>query len=187
MGGDGIGGGDGMLKAKLSGVIGESVENGDELSLEAIEEEEDVFLVDGVLNGALDAFGDMRLCFGDVVLASSCECYFEKCLPLVSLRHHQVDEKKIRDERRRRRKWNDADIFTSFAFLDDSKRKHDLIDNVILTIIEIGVPFNDLSKQASQKHTVRTQVDASLTCSPLMTRLDSATKASRDHSVVKTD
>ncbi|GKF68455.1 hypothetical protein Tco_0198134, partial [Tanacetum coccineum] len=40
------------------------------LSLE-IEDEEDVPLVDGVLKGALGAFGDRGLCFGDGVLASS--------------------------------------------------------------------------------------------------------------------
>ncbi|GJT31328.1 hypothetical protein Tco_0911603 [Tanacetum coccineum] len=113
MGGDGSGGGEGVLKAKSSGVIGES--NGNELRLEAIEEEEDVPLADGVLNGALGAFGDMGLCFSDGVLASSwnmpwkclrlkmnekdddlkneeTECYFEKYLPLVSLHHHQLVE-----------------------------------------------------------------------------------------------
>ncbi|GKD00210.1 hypothetical protein Tco_1170484, partial [Tanacetum coccineum] len=73
MGGDGIGGGEGVLKEKSNGVIDENeVVNGDKLSLEAIEEEEDVPIVDGVLNGALGAFGDMGLCFGDGVLASSC-------------------------------------------------------------------------------------------------------------------
>nr|GEX79051.1 integrase, catalytic region, zinc finger, CCHC-type, peptidase aspartic, catalytic [Tanacetum cinerariifolium] len=36
------------------------------------------------------------------------ECYFEKFFPLASLRHRQVHEKKIRDKRRMRRKWNDA-------------------------------------------------------------------------------
>ncbi|GKC88491.1 hypothetical protein Tco_1149140 [Tanacetum coccineum] len=51
--GDGIGGGDGVLKAKLSKVIGES--------------EKGVPLVDGVLG----VFGDRGLCFGDEVLASS--------------------------------------------------------------------------------------------------------------------
>ncbi|GJT91726.1 hypothetical protein Tco_1080571 [Tanacetum coccineum] len=59
--GNGSGGGEGVLKAKSSGVIGES--NGDELILEAIEEEEDVPLADGVLNGPLSAFGDIALEF----------------------------------------------------------------------------------------------------------------------------
>ncbi|GJR90189.1 hypothetical protein Tco_0214200 [Tanacetum coccineum] len=49
----------------------------------------------------------------------------------------------------------DADNFTDFAFLDDSKRTRDSIYNVILTIVEIGVPLHDLSKQASKKHTIR--------------------------------
>ncbi|GJU04949.1 hypothetical protein Tco_1121379 [Tanacetum coccineum] len=69
VGGDGSGGGEGVLKAKSSGVIGEN--NGDELRLEAIEEEEDVPLADEVLNGALGSFGDMGLCISDGVLASS--------------------------------------------------------------------------------------------------------------------
>ncbi|GJU77481.1 hypothetical protein Tco_1274551 [Tanacetum coccineum] len=51
MGGDGSGGDEGVLKEKSSRVIGER------LSLE-IEDEEDVPLVDGVLKGALGAFGD---------------------------------------------------------------------------------------------------------------------------------
>nr|GEX01002.1 hypothetical protein [Tanacetum cinerariifolium] len=103
--------------------------------------------------------------------------YFEKRLPLESLRHHQVDEKKIRDGRRWRRKLNDppfyVDIFTDFAFLNDSKRTHDSIDNVLLTIVEIGVPLHDLSKQASKKHTIRTRLEVSSTLPPLMTRLGS--------------
>ncbi|GJS17458.1 zinc finger, CCHC-type containing protein [Tanacetum coccineum] len=142
MGGDGIGGDEGVVKAKSSGVICER------LSLDVIEEEHDVPLVDGVLNCALGAFGDRGLCFGDGDLASSCvrcsdnclggiivifgflvalelsgrgkldngwvkkncnkheetEYYFEKYLHHVSLRHHQIDEKKIRDGRRRIRK-----------------------------------------------------------------------------------
>ncbi|GJS44508.1 hypothetical protein Tco_0569551 [Tanacetum coccineum] len=48
------------------------VMNGDKLSLEAIEEEEDILIVNGVLNGALGVVGDIGLCFGDGVLASSC-------------------------------------------------------------------------------------------------------------------
>ncbi|GJY20841.1 hypothetical protein Tco_0393407 [Tanacetum coccineum] len=51
------GGGDGVLKVKSSGVIGERVRV--------------MSIVDGVLDGALGAFGD-RGCFGDEVLASSC-------------------------------------------------------------------------------------------------------------------
>ncbi|GJT70030.1 hypothetical protein Tco_1029316 [Tanacetum coccineum] len=39
--------------------------------LEAIDDG-DVPLVDGVLNGALGAFGDRGCCFNDEVLASSC-------------------------------------------------------------------------------------------------------------------
>ncbi|GKC45251.1 hypothetical protein Tco_1062973 [Tanacetum coccineum] len=85
-------------------------------------------------------------------------CYFEKCLPLVSLRHQQINEKKICDERLRRRKWNaalfDAGVFTDFAFLFKNKRTHDSFDNFILTIVEIEVPLHNLSKQASQEHTV---------------------------------
>nr|GEY65326.1 hypothetical protein [Tanacetum cinerariifolium] len=69
--GDGIGGGDGVLKAKSIEVICESVRNGDELSFEAIEEENDVPLVDGVLNEALGVFSDMGLCFGNGDLTSS--------------------------------------------------------------------------------------------------------------------
>nr|GEX84698.1 hypothetical protein [Tanacetum cinerariifolium] len=71
MGGDGIGGGEGVLKAKSSGVIGESVRvmsiddeyNGDELRLEAIAEEDDVPQVDGVLNGALVSWYLLKLRF----------------------------------------------------------------------------------------------------------------------------
>ncbi|GJV85868.1 hypothetical protein Tco_1525766 [Tanacetum coccineum] len=40
-------------------------------NLEAINDE-DVPLVDGVLDGALSAFGERGCCFGDGVLASSC-------------------------------------------------------------------------------------------------------------------
>ncbi|GKB03585.1 hypothetical protein Tco_0831728 [Tanacetum coccineum] len=62
------GGGDGVLKVKSSGVIGERVRvmsiDGDELILEAIDDEE-VSLVDG-------AFGDRGCCFGEGVLSSSC-------------------------------------------------------------------------------------------------------------------
>ncbi|GJZ13699.1 hypothetical protein Tco_0548929, partial [Tanacetum coccineum] len=53
MGGDGIVGGDGVLKAKSSGVIGERVKV-DEFSLELMKDE-DVPLVDGVLDDALGA------------------------------------------------------------------------------------------------------------------------------------
>ncbi|GJZ67451.1 reverse transcriptase domain-containing protein [Tanacetum coccineum] len=87
---DGIGGGDGLLKAKSSVVIRER--NGDEFSLEAIKEEEDVPLVDGILNGSLGAFDDMGFCFGDGVLASSWvrsmnNCFGElvECLALADL------------------------------------------------------------------------------------------------------
>ncbi|GJU10856.1 hypothetical protein Tco_1133252 [Tanacetum coccineum] len=59
---------DGVLKAKSSGVLGER--NGDELSLELFEDE-DVPLVDGVLDGALGAFGDLGCCCGDGILESS--------------------------------------------------------------------------------------------------------------------
>ncbi|GJW22330.1 hypothetical protein Tco_0032952 [Tanacetum coccineum] len=46
------------------------VMKGDELSLELIEDEE-VPLVEGVLDGALGAFGEWGCCFGDGVLVSS--------------------------------------------------------------------------------------------------------------------
>nr|GEZ06903.1 hypothetical protein [Tanacetum cinerariifolium] len=64
MGGDGIGGGDGVLKAKESEMVSMRV------SLEVIDDE-DVPLLDGVLDDALGAFGDRGSCFGDGVLASS--------------------------------------------------------------------------------------------------------------------
>nr|GEU78976.1 hypothetical protein [Tanacetum cinerariifolium] len=60
----GIYGGDGVLKAKSSGVLGDRVvvmSMGDELSLEFIEDD-DVPIVDGVLEGALGAFGDGGCC-----------------------------------------------------------------------------------------------------------------------------
>ncbi|GKB29401.1 hypothetical protein Tco_0868802 [Tanacetum coccineum] len=60
-----MGGGDRVWKAKSSEVVGEG------LSFEAIDDE-DVPLVDGVLDGALGAFGDRGCYFGDVILASSC-------------------------------------------------------------------------------------------------------------------
>ncbi|GKE38862.1 hypothetical protein Tco_1462267, partial [Tanacetum coccineum] len=60
------GGGDRVLKVKSSGVIGERVR-----VMSIAIDDEDVPLVDGVLDGALGAFGD-RGCFGDGVLASSC-------------------------------------------------------------------------------------------------------------------
>ncbi|GKD85947.1 hypothetical protein Tco_1357101, partial [Tanacetum coccineum] len=66
-GGDGCGGAEGVLKAKSNGVIGKSVRV---MSI-AIEEEDDVPLVDGVLKGAIGAFSDRGLCFGDGVLKSS--------------------------------------------------------------------------------------------------------------------
>ncbi|GKD44539.1 hypothetical protein Tco_1269184, partial [Tanacetum coccineum] len=65
MGDGGIGGGDGVLKEKSSGVVGERVMKGDELSLELIEDE-DVPLVEGILEGA---FGELGCCFGDGVSA----------------------------------------------------------------------------------------------------------------------
>nr|GEV89396.1 hypothetical protein [Tanacetum cinerariifolium] len=57
MGYGGIGGGDGVLKAKSSGFIGERVR---------------VMSVDDVLDGALGVFDDRCCCFSDGVLASSC-------------------------------------------------------------------------------------------------------------------
>ncbi|GKE17590.1 hypothetical protein Tco_1425167 [Tanacetum coccineum] len=65
--------GDGVLKEKSSGVLGERVVvmfMGDELSLELFEDE-DVPLVDGVLDDALGAFGDLGCCCSDGVLESS--------------------------------------------------------------------------------------------------------------------
>ncbi|GKC47044.1 hypothetical protein Tco_1064766 [Tanacetum coccineum] len=72
MGGGSIVGGDGVLKAKSSKVIGERVivMSMDELSLDLIKDE-DVPLVDGVLDGALGAFGDLVCCCGDGVFESS--------------------------------------------------------------------------------------------------------------------
>ncbi|GJQ91794.1 hypothetical protein Tco_0002933 [Tanacetum coccineum] len=61
------GGGDRVWKAKSSGVVGEGV------SVMSIAiDDEDVPLVDGVLDGALGAFGDRGCYFGDGILASSC-------------------------------------------------------------------------------------------------------------------
>nr|GEZ52253.1 hypothetical protein [Tanacetum cinerariifolium] len=90
MGGDGIVGGEGVLKAKSNGVTDESVRvmsiddeyNGDELRLGAIAKEDDVPLVDGVLNGALGAFSDMGLCFGDELLKLRFKKMPWKCLRL---------------------------------------------------------------------------------------------------------
>ncbi|GKB42965.1 hypothetical protein Tco_0887907 [Tanacetum coccineum] len=62
IGGDGIGGGDGKLKAKSSKVIGER------LSLEAIDDAT-VPLMDGVLDGSLGAFGERGCCFGNGLLS----------------------------------------------------------------------------------------------------------------------
>ncbi|GKB97714.1 hypothetical protein Tco_0983851 [Tanacetum coccineum] len=67
IGSDSIGGGDGVLKVKSSGVIGERVRV---MSI-AIDDEE-VSLMDGVLDGAFDAFGDRGCCFGEGVLSSAC-------------------------------------------------------------------------------------------------------------------
>ncbi|GJR34559.1 hypothetical protein Tco_1210243 [Tanacetum coccineum] len=89
MGSNGCGG-DGVLKEKSSGVIGESVrvmsivdgdeeKNDDKLSLEAIEKEDDVPLVDVVLKGALGAFSDKGLCFGDGLLTSSWVRFLKSC------------------------------------------------------------------------------------------------------------
>ncbi|GKB81869.1 hypothetical protein Tco_0948764 [Tanacetum coccineum] len=61
------GGGDGVLKAKSSGVIGERVR-----VMSIAIDDEDVPLVDGVLDGLFGAFGDRGCCFSDGVLASSC-------------------------------------------------------------------------------------------------------------------
>ncbi|GJV10945.1 hypothetical protein Tco_1352486 [Tanacetum coccineum] len=139
IGGNGGGGGEGLLKAKSSEVIGENVRvtSIDELSLEVIEEEEDVPLVDGFLNGTLGVFGDRDLCFSDGVLTSS----------WLGLERLRVEMKKGN---------------YNFLLLDESERTHDSIDNVMLTIIEIGVPLHDLSKQASQQHTVRTRLEESV-------------------------
>ncbi|GJR15966.1 hypothetical protein Tco_0798618 [Tanacetum coccineum] len=63
----GASGGDRVWKAKSSGVVGEGV------SVMSIAiDDEDVPLVDGVLDGALGAFGDRGCYFGDGILASSC-------------------------------------------------------------------------------------------------------------------
>ncbi|GKC70166.1 hypothetical protein Tco_1116049, partial [Tanacetum coccineum] len=64
--GDGIGGGDGVLKAKSSGVIGDRVN-----VMSIVIDDEDVSLVDGALDGALGTFGDISYCFGEGVLSSS--------------------------------------------------------------------------------------------------------------------
>nr|GEV36412.1 hypothetical protein [Tanacetum cinerariifolium] len=78
----GIYGGDGVLKAKSSEVLGERVvvmSMGDELSLELIEDD-DVPLVDGVLEGALGAFGDGGYCVDDGIIIifeeANLGCYF---------------------------------------------------------------------------------------------------------------
>ncbi|GJV88226.1 hypothetical protein Tco_1532164 [Tanacetum coccineum] len=52
----------------------------------------------------------------------------------------------------------DLVVLTSFSLLDKSERMHDLINNVILTIVEMRVPLHDLSKQSSQKHTIRYKI-----------------------------
>nr|GEZ32686.1 hypothetical protein [Tanacetum cinerariifolium] len=52
------------------------------VSLELIKEEDDVPLVDGVLNGALNAFGDIGLSFGDGLLKFRFEKMRWKCLRL---------------------------------------------------------------------------------------------------------
>nr|GFA64067.1 hypothetical protein [Tanacetum cinerariifolium] len=85
MGGEGIGGGDRVLKAKSSKVIGESERrfvDGDELSLEAIEEEEGVPIVDGVLNGALRDFGTL------LDLPFEGHCFYNNEWSLKSIIHH---------------------------------------------------------------------------------------------------
>ncbi|GJW25783.1 hypothetical protein Tco_0039594 [Tanacetum coccineum] len=74
----GMCGGDGVLKAKSSRVLGGKGSSDVhgllilryELSLKLFENEY-VPLVDGVLDGALGAFGDLGFCFGDEVLVSS--------------------------------------------------------------------------------------------------------------------
>nr|GEV66037.1 hypothetical protein [Tanacetum cinerariifolium] len=127
---------------------------------------------------------------GNYSKSEEMECYFKKYLHLVSLRHHQADEKKIRNGRRRTRSKMttlfNTSVFTDFSLLDKSERMHGSINNVILTIVEIGVSLYDLSKQASQKHTIRARFEVTSTRSPLMTQLDSDAKALKDHSVVKT-
>nr|GEV05192.1 hypothetical protein [Tanacetum cinerariifolium] len=179
MGGDGSGGGEGVLKAKSSRVIGKS-------------EEEDVPLVDGVLNGAFGTFGDMGLCFGDGLLKLRIEKMSWKCLRLkmnekdddlkMKIGSHFIKRKLCKDAKggqkqkrkqlMRRRSVMEGgggrsgmttlfytSVFTDFSFLDESERMHDSINNVILAIVEIGVPLHDLSKQVSQKHTVRIRLE----------------------------
>ncbi|GJT81584.1 hypothetical protein Tco_1055926, partial [Tanacetum coccineum] len=111
IGGSGIVGGDGVLKAKSSVVIGERVivmtigscSGVDELSLELIEDE-DIPLVDGVLDSAVGAFRDLVCCFGDGVLELS-----SVSIPWKSLRlkMNEVDDGlKVRMERHFiKRKW----------------------------------------------------------------------------------
>ncbi|GJT54662.1 retrovirus-related pol polyprotein from transposon TNT 1-94 [Tanacetum coccineum] len=84
-GGDGIGGGDGGLKAKSSEVIGER------LSLEAIDDE-DVPLMDGVLDGSLGAFGERDCCFGNGV----CRIQDLDSTRLLSLRFEKMPWKYLR-------------------------------------------------------------------------------------------
>nr|GEV85091.1 hypothetical protein [Tanacetum cinerariifolium] len=131
MGGDGSGGGEGVLKAKSNRVIDKS--DGDELSLETIEEEEDVPIVDGVLNDALGTSSDIGAPFIDKRVATWL------------IRRRSVMEGE--GGRSEMTTLFDTSVFTDFSFLDESERTHDSINNIILAIVEIRVPLHDLSKQ----------------------------------------
>nr|GEU36792.1 hypothetical protein [Tanacetum cinerariifolium] len=102
----------------------------------------------------------------------------EDCTILLKLRFEKMPWKCLRlkmneEDDDLKRRTRSHFIKRELCKSDESERTHDSIDNVMLTIVEIGVPLCDLSKQASQQHTVRTRLEVSSTCCPLMTRLDS--------------